>query len=159
MAGELGRTAPSRIRLQGINGLRKACAVGAYIIRAGAWLQRVWANAYPVYVQCENRFAEGPVALRTILRDSHGVSAGERSAHVASVAALDIGIGVAARAPLVCRPGADGETYECSHYERAYDLLHFRFLLSRSSQVGGHPPTIRRHGAGSRHITSRKKSM
>jgi hypothetical protein len=31
--------------------------------------------------------------------------------------------------PLV-RPPADGKTYECSHYERAYDVLHFRFLLS-----------------------------
>jgi hypothetical protein len=44
--------------------------------------------------------------------------------------------------PLV-RLGADGETYECSHYERAYDLLHFSSSLTDISQAGGHPPTIK----------------
>ena len=41
MSGELSRTAHSRTRLAGISDLRKAGAIGVYIIRAGAALKRV----------------------------------------------------------------------------------------------------------------------
>jgi hypothetical protein len=78
------------------------------------------------YVQCENAFAEGPVALRTKLRGCYDASARERSANIASVAAIDIGVSVAGRA----RPCANGDTYECSHYERTQDLLHFGFSFT-----------------------------
>ena len=85
----------SRSRLPGINGLRNARAVCAYIIRAGTWLQRILADTNAGYVQCENAFAEGAVALRMILRDCYDASARKRSANIAAVATIDIGVSVA----------------------------------------------------------------
>src|ERR1700730_7675615 len=126
MTVEHSRTAHSRSRLPGINGLRKARAVGAYIIRAGAWLQRISADTNAGYVQCENAFAERPVALRMILRRCYDASARERSANIASVTAIDIGVSVTGGVPALVGLGANGDTYECSHYERTHDLLHLR---------------------------------
>src|ERR1700738_5081075 len=99
MTVEHSRTAHSRSRLPGINGLRKARAVGAYIITAGAWLQRISADTNAGYVQCENAFAERPVALRMILRRCYDASARERSANIASVTAIDIGVSVTGGCP------------------------------------------------------------
>jgi len=89
MAVEHARTVHSRSRLPGINGLRNARAVCAYIVRAGARLQRILADTDAGYVQCENAFTEGAVALRMKLRGCYDATARERSANVAAIAAID----------------------------------------------------------------------
>jgi hypothetical protein len=61
-----------------------------------------------------------------ILRRCYDASARERSANIASVTAIDIGVSVAGGVPGLVGLGANGDTYECSHYKRTHDLLHRR---------------------------------
>ena len=64
------------------------------------------------------------------LRDPHGLGAGESAADTSSIAAVDIGIGIAALGISAVGAGGDRETYDGSHYKGAYDVLHGRFLLN-----------------------------